>query len=158
MIRINQIKLPIGHSEEELVNKISKLLKINKTSFTYKIAKKSIDARKKPQLFYVYNIDVHCNNEGDIIKKCRDKNVISIKEKKYVMPDFGDVELKKRPIIVGAGPAGLFTAFVLTEAGHCPILFERGKQVEDQQVLHYLIEESLHHLSLMKRPSVVSEQ
>ena len=139
MIRINQIKLPIGHSEEELVNKISKLLKINKTSFTYKIAKKSIDARKKPQLFYVYNIDVHCNNEGDIIKKCRDKNVISIKEKKYVMPDFGDVELKKRPIIVGAGPAGLFTAFVLTEAGHCPILFERGKQVEDQQVLHYLM-------------------
>ena len=134
MIRINQIKLPIGHSEEELVNKISKLLKINKASFTYKIAKKSIDARKKPQLFYVYNIDVHCNNEGDIIKKCRDKNVISIKEKKYVMPDFGDVELKKRPIIVGAGPAGLFTAFVLTEAGHCPILFERGKQVEQRKI------------------------
>ena len=112
MIRINQIKLPVGHREEELVNKISKVLKINKTSFTYRIAKKSIDARKKPQLFYVYNIDVDCSNEGEVIKKCRDKSVISVKEKKYVMPDLGDIELMKRPVIVGAGPAGLFAAFV----------------------------------------------
>ncbi|MEE1304536.1 MAG: FAD-dependent oxidoreductase [Agathobacter sp.] len=134
MIRINQIKLPVGHREEELVNKISKVLKINKTSFTYRIAKKSIDARKKPQLFYVYNIDVDCSNEGEVIKKCRDKSVISVKEKKYVMPDLGDIELKKRPVIVGAGPAGLFAAFVLTEAGHCPVLFERGKQVEQRKI------------------------
>ena len=53
MIKINQIKLPVTHSDEALKKKIIKMLKLNaKTGFTYRILKKSLDARKKPELFY----------------------------------------------------------------------------------------------------------
>ena len=55
MIKINQIKLPVTHSDEALKKKIIKMLKLNaKTGFTYRILKKSLDARKKPELFYTY--------------------------------------------------------------------------------------------------------
>lgn len=59
MIKINQIKLPVTHSDEALKKKIIKMLKLNaKTSFTYRILKKSLDARKKPELFYTYSVSV----------------------------------------------------------------------------------------------------
>ena len=59
MIKINQIKLPVTHSDEALKKKIIKMLKLNaKTGFTYRILKKSLDARKKPELFYTYSVAV----------------------------------------------------------------------------------------------------
>lgn len=74
MIKINQIKLPVTHSDEALKKKIIKMLKLNaKTGFTYRILKKSLDARKKPELFYTYSVAVEIedtkNSEETIIKK-----------------------------------------------------------------------------------------
>ena len=54
MIRISQIKLPVTHTEKDLVREICKKLKCNENEFEYKLSKKSIDARKKPEIFYSY--------------------------------------------------------------------------------------------------------
>lgn len=63
MIKINQIKLPVTHSDEALKKKIIKMLKLNaKTGFTYRILKKSLDARKKPELFYTYSVAVELDD------------------------------------------------------------------------------------------------
>ena len=58
MIRITQIKLPISHTEKDLIREICKKLKCNETEFEYKLSKKSIDARKRDGLQYIYSVDV----------------------------------------------------------------------------------------------------
>lgn len=132
MIRINQIKLPLEHNEEDLKNKIASILKTKK-EFLYKIIKKSIDARKKPEIYWVYSVNVEIKNEEKILSHIRMKSVMPIKEITYKIPQLGDKDLSVRPIVVGAGPAGLFAAFLLTEAGFMPIVLEQGKKVEERQ-------------------------
>ena len=133
MIQITQLKLPYSHTMADLENKIRKTLKLSlNQKFTYKIAKKSIDARKKPELYLVYSVLVSCDNEGTIVKKAKNTNVSVVKPKTYVYPVAGEEKLEHPPLIVGAGPAGLFAAYVLAEAGFCPILIERGKPVEER--------------------------
>lgn len=134
MIQITQLKLPYQHTEADLEQKIRKTLKLNSNQkFTYRIVKKSIDARKKPELFLVYTVQVSCDNENGIVKKAKNSSVCIAKPKFYTIPNTGEQELTIPPLIIGAGPAGLFAAFVLAEAGFTPILIERGKSVEERQ-------------------------
>jgi len=134
MIRINQIKMPIGHSLEQLYAKAAKLLKINTNQIKkLEIQKKSIDARKKPELYIVYSLNVLVDNEVAITKKVNDKNIMLIKQKKYEVLADGSEDLVHRPVIVGAGPAGFFCAYLLAREGYRPILIERGKLVEERQ-------------------------
>ncbi len=140
MIQITQLKLPYTHSMADLENKIRKTLKISSNQkFTYKITKKSIDARKKPELFLVYSCQVSCDNESGIVKKAKNPSVLIVEPKKYKLPISGEENLINPPLIIGAGPAGLFTAYTLAEAGYHPILIERGKTVEERtkDVLHF---------------------
>lgn len=133
MIQITQLKLPYNHTTVELENKIRKVLRLSRQEvFTYKIVKKSIDARKKPELFYVYSCHVFCENEVSIVKKAQNTSVTIVKPKAYKYPEAGQEILEYPPLIIGAGPAGLFAAFVLIEAGYHPILIERGKSVEER--------------------------
>lgn len=70
MIRINQLKLPATHTQEDLINKIAKTLRISSAQISnLKIVKQSIDARKKPQIFYVYTVDVSVPQEKNLLKK-----------------------------------------------------------------------------------------
>lgn len=140
MIQITQLKLPYAHSAIDLENKIRKTLRLSQNqTFTYKITKKSIDARKKPELYCVYSCQVSCENEHVIVKRAKNTSVSFTMPKTYVYPDPGETVLKYPPLIIGAGPAGLFAAFVLAEAGYHPILIERGKAVEERtrDVLHF---------------------
>lgn len=134
MIQITQLKLPYHHSAVDLENKIRKTLKLSgNQKFTYQIVKKSIDARKKPELFLVYSVQVSCENESGIVKKAKSNSVSIVKPKQYQLPESGEQELVNPPLVIGAGPAGLFATFVLAEAGFRPILIERGKPVEERQ-------------------------
>ena len=134
MIQITQLKLPYFHNAIELEQKIRKTLKLSgNQKFTYKIVKKSIDARKKPELYLVYSVHVSCDNENTIVKKAKNTSVSIVDVKKYVLPKAGETPLAAPPLIIGAGPAGLFAAFVLVEAGFFPILIERGKAIEERQ-------------------------
>lgn len=131
MIQITQLKLPYHHTAVELENKIRKTLRLSgNQKFTYKIVKKSIDARKKPDLYLVYTCQISCENEVAIVKKAKQASISFVKPKQYVLPDAGEQELVHPPLVIGAGPAGLFATFVLIEAGFQPILIERGKPVE----------------------------
>ena len=133
MLQVNQIKLPITHNEADLKHKISKILKLSKQQgFTYKITKQSIDARKKPELFYVYSCLVDIDKPEKVCKNAKNPNVILVNEKSYELPMCGTEALKHPPLIIGAGPAGLFAAYTLCLAGYKPILIERGKPVEER--------------------------
>ena len=133
MVQITQLKLPYKHTQADLENKIRKILKLSANQkFTYKIVKKSIDARKKPELFLVYSCQVSCDNESGTVKRAKNPSVSIVSTKTYKIPSSGEQILSEPPLIIGAGPAGLFATFVLAEAGYHPILIERGKSVEER--------------------------
>ena len=132
MIRINQVKLPVEHTSDALHKKVQELLKY-KGPMDVEIVKRSLDARKKPQLFYVYVVDVSVpeKEESKLLRRCHNNRIQKIEPVKYEFP-VKQYEGKVRPVIVGMGPAGLFCGYVLAKAGFRPILLERGKCVEDR--------------------------
>lgn len=133
MIRINQIKLPIEHTDAQLHKKVCKALRISKNQILeLSVAKRSIDARKKPELQYVYSVDVTVADEASILKKVNNNNVMSTKEKKYMLPNPNLEHIRVSPVIVGAGPAGLFCAYALVQMGISPIVIERGRSIEER--------------------------
>lgn len=134
MIKINQIKLPVGHKEKELSNQIRKILRLSeKDAFSYEIMKRSLDARKKPNLFYVYTVQVKLDREAQVLKKIHNPSVSVAKENAYSFQTAEGKQLLHRPVIVGTGPAGLFAAYQLTEAGYAPMIIERGRPVEERK-------------------------
>lgn len=132
MIRINQVKLPVEHTSDALHKKVQELLNY-KGPMDVEIVKRSLDARKKPQLFYVYMVDVSVpeKEEGKLLKRCHNNQIQKIEPVKYEFP-VKHYEGTERPAIVGMGPAGLFCGYVLAKAGFRPILLERGKCVEER--------------------------
>lgn len=129
MIRISQIKLNLDHTKEELRKSIIKILKIEqKDIMEFTIVKQSIDARKKNDIKFIYSVDVKLVDE----KKMRilnNGNISFVKENTYEFIVDGNEKLKNRPIIVGAGPAGLFCALMLAKEGYQPLLIERGEEI-----------------------------
>ena len=133
MIKINQLKLPIDHKWEDLEKKVCKLLQIPANKLQgIELLKRSLDARKTP-LMYNYQLGVFADGEEKIVKKLKNKDVSLGKLIKYRFPNMGEEPLTKRPVIIGAGPAGLFCAYMLAKAGFSPILLERGEAVEERQ-------------------------
>lgn len=131
MITLQQVKLPISHTKEELEKKILKTLRIRKEDLIgYEIRKQSLDARKKPDLFFVYTIDAKVKKEETVIKKVKEKTVTITNRKKFVYPVITKSSPKLRPVITGSGPAGLFCAYYLAKAGLAPLVIERGDPVE----------------------------
>jgi uncharacterized FAD-dependent dehydrogenase len=134
MIRITQIKLPIRHKEEELLNAIAKALKLpTQRILKFQIVKRSIDARKN-EIKYIYTIDAAVSldpkeKEAVIISRCRNENVTQAKTEQYQFIPSGEEALSHRPIVVGSGPAGLFTAYLLAKNGYQPLVLERGYEV-----------------------------
>lgn len=133
MIRINQIKLKPEQSISALENKIRRILRLNhETTFTYQVAKCSIDARKKPEIYYTYTVDVTglAGEEKSIVKRTKNNQVSAVEPVKYRFPEPGEKQLRLRPVIIGTGPAGLFCGYMLALHGYRPILLERGMDVE----------------------------
>jgi uncharacterized FAD-dependent dehydrogenase len=134
MIRVNQLKLPITHTQEELMKKLAKRLQVPKEMVQeYTIVRKSIDARKKEAVLFVYTIDVKLLQKPGQRYKVNHNNITSTKVIRYQIPKSGNHALSASPVIIGSGPAGLFCALLLAEQGYRPILLERGKAVEERQ-------------------------
>ena len=133
MIRISQLKLPAGHSKTELYHKAAKALHIKSEQIaSLQIRRQSIDARKKPDIFLIYVVDITLNgiSEQNCVSRSKNKDVSIVTERPYQFPKPGTKALRRRPVIIGSGPAGLFCCYMLAQNGYRPILLERGKDVE----------------------------
>ena len=127
MIRIQQVKLPVGHTKEELKQKLLRELKLSPENLlSYELRKQSIDARKRP-VQYVYTIDVQVKEEERVLKRAKNPKAARANVHAYQLPQRGSATLNHRPVIIGSGPAGLFCGLMLAKAGYCPLILERGK-------------------------------
>ena len=132
MIRIRQVKAKINASDEELIKKIADKLKINQDEILdYSIKKKSLDARDKQDIHYVYEFDVEVKDENKVLKR-RSKDILKTPNEEYVFNITGTKKLEYRPIIVGSGPAGLFCGYMLAKYGYKPLIIERGEKIEER--------------------------
>lgn len=130
MIRVSDIKLSIDQKKTDIKKAILKKLKIKEEELIhYKIYKESIDARKD-MVYFVYTVDVEVKNEEKLLKKIKDKKIIPSPDMTYKFVQKGNQPMQHPPIIVGTGPAGLLAGLVLAQMGYCPILLERGRDVD----------------------------
>lgn len=130
MIRIGEIKLKLTQDESILKQKIAKKLHIHEHDILeYSIYKRALDARKKEDIHYVYTVDVKLKNEKKVLEHTRAKNVTIAPDMTYYFP-CGKSLLKTRPVIIGFGPAGMFSGLLLAEMGLCPIILERGEDID----------------------------
>lgn len=136
MLRINQVKMKTGHTEEQLFRKTAELLHIPvQELLELKIIRQSIDARRKPEIFYSYSLDVKMKNEAKVLHKFKGReNQVSVQQSAaYSFPKPGIKRSRFPVVIVGMGPAGLFCGYFLALHGYRPILLERGKCVEERR-------------------------
>ncbi len=144
MIRINNIKIYDNLSKKELIDKVLSKYKINKNDFiSFNVIKKSIDARDKNNVHFVYNMELELLNEDKYISKM----MIKVLPKESMVIE--QVDIPAPPIVIGAGPAGLFSALYLVESGVNPIVLEQGECVENRQktVLDFMEKGLLNPLS-----------
>lgn len=137
MLQISQLKLPVSHTEVQLLHKIEKVLHVRSTDITeWKILKKSIDARDKSRLLFVYTIGVQLSSEKterSILIRGGKNHVSAYSAPEYHFPEGGSRELSAPPVIVGSGPAGLFCAWELAMHGYRPVLLERGESASQRR-------------------------
>lgn len=139
MIRINQVKLHTQHSKEQLQKKVADILRVPVTNIKHmEILRQSIDARKKPEIYYIYTIDVSVTDEEKVFRKLSGKKGLNgqiqkAEPQEYRFPEAGNIPQKNRTVIVGMGPAGLFCGYYLALHGYRPVLLERGKDVDARQ-------------------------
>ncbi len=134
MIRIRNLKLHIGHTEDDLRKKLCHMLGIRKEELlSYAVRKQSLDARKKPALFWVYTVDAEVKREKAVLRSHPDPCITRSDWAPYQYPEHGMKHMLRRPVVVGSGPAGMFCAYILAELGYRPVLLERGAPVEERR-------------------------
>ncbi len=134
MLRLNEIRLDIDHSEDELKNAILKALGIGIEALRdYKVRKRSVDARKRHTLFFTYSIDVSVEDEARLLQRYGPQGKISrAQDTEYRLVGYAPDKLPARPVVVGAGPCGIFSALMLARMGFRPLLIERGRRVRER--------------------------
>lgn len=140
MIRIREISISPNVNEAQLNIEAAKLLKLPVSKIKkLKLIRKSIDARKKPDVKFIYTVDVVVDgNEEKILKKSGCKRAVIAPVNQYSVPECESMP-KYRPVVVGFGPAGMFCALVLALAGLKPIVLERGEDAQSrhEKVKHF---------------------
>jgi len=128
MLRLTDIKLPLDHPPQALKAAILKRLKIPAEALLdWRIYKRGHDARNKNAIFYIYTVDVTLKDESRAPKDAR-----PAPDMDYKFVAQAPARPFQRPVVVGAGPCGLFAALILAQSGFRPIILERGKEVRER--------------------------
>jgi len=130
MIRVTQVKLPIGHAPEALKAALAKKLKLSDFEIKdFQVFKRAHDARSRTAILFIYTLDATVRDEAAVLARlARDPDVKPTPDTAYKFVARAPAQFS-RPLVIGAGPCGLFAALLLAQMGLRPIILERGKEV-----------------------------
>ena len=137
MLKINEIRSGHELNTEELKKKVSKILSIKSSAIkTLTVLKRSVDARHKGEILFIYCVSAEVSEEDKVLKRVKDSRVSKYQEKSFEIPVFSNVSNTGKgitpPVIAGFGPAGMFAALYLSYAGLNPIVIERGEDADSR--------------------------
>jgi uncharacterized FAD-dependent dehydrogenase len=140
MLRLNEVKLPLNHTEDQLPAAILARLEITAAELLgFTVFKRSYDARKKSAIVLIYSLDVDVKDEAALLKRLKhDLHLMPSPDTSYKFVANGEQlqghDQNPRPVVIGTGPCGLFAALILAQMGLRPIILERGKEVRERTV------------------------
>jgi uncharacterized FAD-dependent dehydrogenase len=135
MLRLSEIKLPLDHPPEALKAAVLDRLGIEVDNLlSLSIARRANDARRKSAILMVYSVDVEVRDEAEILARLGDgPHIRPTPDTDYRFVATAPVPLSgPRPVVIGAGPCGLFAGLILAQMGLRPIIVDRGKVVRER--------------------------
>ena len=134
MLRLTELRLPLDHDEADLKTAILKRLDLGADELVdYTIFRRGYDARKRSAIVFIYTVDVEVKQESAVAARLRgDNHVRPTPDTSYRHVAQAPAGFGNRPVVIGAGPCGLFATLILAQMGFRPILLERGKEVRER--------------------------
>lgn len=134
MIRLTEITLPLNHGPEAIARAAAARLRITPEELvSCTVVRRAHDARDKSAIMLVYSLDVEVSSEPEILARHAKKvNVRPTPDTTYKFVARAPAKIEKRPVVIGAGPCGLFAALILAQMGFRPIILERGRMVKQR--------------------------
>jgi len=134
MLRLTELKLPLDHAPQDLEAAVRERLGVAPGDlFGFEVVRRAHDARRKAQILTVYSVDATVRDEAEVLKRLAgDIRVQLAPDTTYRPVAHAPADLTRRPIVIGAGPCGLFAGLILAEMGFKPIILDRGKVVRER--------------------------
>ena len=129
-VYVSSVSVPFQTPEQEVLALACKKAGVKKPDAVY-IVKKSVDARKRRDIRFVYTVGIDCRQEAEVVRRAASAQVRLCTAAR---PEFtpGSRKMEHRPVVVGFGPAGMFCALTLAQQGYRPLVLERGSDVDSR--------------------------
>ncbi len=134
MLRLTDLKLPLGHEEGAIRAAVLKRLKLSPRDLVgFSVFRRATDARKRSAIALTYTLDVEVADEAALLERfANDRNLTRAPDMNYRFVTRAPAGPAARPVVIGAGPCGLFAGLILAQMGFRPIILERGKVVRER--------------------------
>jgi uncharacterized FAD-dependent dehydrogenase len=134
-LKVANLRLGLDEPEAALPERLADRLGVARNAIgTWRILKKSLDARHHREIQFVYAAEVELTSDDEtaVVRRARAADVAAYVPDRFVWPNPGGQPLAHRPVIIGSGPAGLFAGYFLARDGYRPLVLERGRDVKNR--------------------------